>query len=66
MYAGDFRIITRLFNPKASDASTNTLMKAYETLTRDKALPMKDKDKVKGIDANSKQTVKEIKKCIGF
>lgn len=66
LYAGDFRIITRLFNPKASDASTNTLMKAYETLTRDKALPMKDKDKVKGIDANSKQTVKEIKKCIGF
>lgn len=66
LYAGDFRVITRLFNPKSSDASTNTLMKSYETLTGDKTFPMKDKNKVNDIDTNSKQTVREIKKRIGF
>lgn len=60
----DVRTIVKMFNPKASPASGNTLIRTWETLTGDKVILLGDKEN--RVDPNPKETVKKIKKELGF
>lgn len=62
--SSDFRTITKMFYPNISAGSTNTLIRYYESLTHDKVTLVKDKNK--RVDNDSKNTVLEIKKSIGY
>lgn len=62
----DFRELTINFDSNVSPASTNALIKEYESLTEDKVQPMRSKDKVKYTDNNPKETVKNIKESLGI
>lgn len=62
----DFRIISTMFNPKASPASTNVLIKTWETLNGvgDKVTLRYGKNKT--IDNNPSETADRIIKAIGW
>ena len=60
----DFRMISNMFKPNASPASTNILIKAWETLTDDTVTLRYGKNKI--IDNNPRETVKKIKERIGW
>lgn len=62
----DFRRLIANFDSYASPASTNILIKEYESLTEDKVQPMRSKGKVKYTDNNPKETVINIKKRLGI
>ena len=61
----DFRELTINFDSSISPASTNALIKEYESFTDDKVQPMRSKDKVKYTDNNPRETVKKIKESLG-
>ena len=61
----DFRELTVNFDSNISPASTNALIKEYESLTGDMVQPLRSKNKVKYVDNNPKETVKKIKKNLG-
>ena len=62
--ADEFRMIVNMFKPNSSLATANVLIRLYETLTGDKVTLRYGKNKI--IDNNPSETVKEIKKRIGF
>lgn len=60
----DFRELTMKFKPNASPSATNIFIKAYESTTRDEVELYKKSSIVSDLD--SKKTVREIKKRIGY
>lgn len=64
--SADFRELTINFDSNVSPASTNVLIKEYESLTDDKVQPLRSKEKVKYTDNNPKKTVEKIKANLGI
>lgn len=62
--ADDFRMIVNMFKPNSSLATANVLIKIWETLTGDKVTLRYGKNKI--IDNNPVETVKKIRKTIGY
>lgn len=60
----DFRMIATMFNPKASPASTNTLIRSWESLTNDTVTLRYNKNKI--VDNNPSETTNRIKERIGW
>lgn len=63
--SADFRELTKSFDVGLSSASTNTLIKDYESLTGDKVQLARSRDKLKYVDNKPEKTVMQIKKTIG-